>query len=53
MNLATLSNEELADHLNAILAEQERRQALVTIPGQIKDLAAKFIAGGGDPDDLS
>ena len=47
-----LDDEELAEHLNAVLAEQERRQALATIPQQIKDLTAKFIDGGGDIKEL-
>ena len=53
MDLTTLTDEELAEHLNAVLAEQERRQALATIPDQIADLTAKYVAGGGDPADLS
>lgn len=52
MDLSTLTDEELAEHLNAVLAEQERRQALATIPDQIRDLTAKYVDGGGDPADL-
>ena len=48
MDLTTLTNQELADHLNAVLAEQERRQALATTPDQIRDLTAKYVDGGGD-----
>lgn len=33
MDIKTLTDEQLADRLNAVLAEQERRQALATIPG--------------------
>lgn len=47
-----MNDEELAEHLNTVLAEQERRQALATIPQQIKDLTAKFIDGGGDIEEL-
>jgi hypothetical protein len=53
MELNTLTTEELAEHLNAVLAEQERRQALATIPAQIADLTARYVAGGGDPSDLT
>jgi hypothetical protein len=47
------SDEKLVDHLNRILAEQERRQRLATIPGTITTLAAQYVAGGGDPSELS
>ena len=53
MDLSILTGEELADHLNAVLAEQERRQALATIPDQIRELTAKYVDGGGDPQNLS
>lgn len=53
MNFETLTDTELSDHLNAVLAEQERRQALATIPAQITELAERFRAGGGDPAELS
>lgn len=52
MDLKTLTDDKLFDHLNAVLAEQERRQSLATIPDQIRDLTAKYVDGGGDPDDL-
>lgn len=52
MEIKTLKDEELAEHLNAVLAEQERRKALVDIPNQIRELTAKFVDGGGDPEDL-
>lgn len=48
MDLAALTDEELSDHLNAVLAEQERRQALANIPDQIRDLTAKYVDGGGN-----
>lgn len=47
------SDEKLADHLDRILAEQERRQRLATIPAQITALAAQYVEGGGDPAQLS
>lgn len=50
MDLSTLTDEELADHLNAVLAEQERRQALATIPDQIRELTAKYVDAGGSAD---
>jgi len=53
VDLHTLTDDELSDHLNAVLAEQERRQRLATIPATITALAAQYVAGGGDPDDLS
>lgn len=53
MDLKTMADIELSDHLNAVLAEQERRRALAQIPDQIAELTAKYVAGGGDPADLS
>jgi hypothetical protein len=47
------SDEALADHLNRILAEQERRQRIATIPSTIATLAAQYVEGGGDPANLS
>lgn len=52
MDLKSLTDEELFDHLNAVLTEQERRQALAQIPEQIRDLTAKYVAGGGNLEDL-
>lgn len=48
MDLTTLRNEQLADHLNAVLAEQERRERLANAPRQLADLAARYVADGGD-----
>lgn len=53
MDISTMTDEQLAEHLNAVLAEQERRQALATIPAQIEELTAKYLAGGGDPAELA
>ncbi len=36
----------------AVAVEQERRQALATIPAQVAQLAARFVDGGGDPADI-
>lgn len=52
MDLKTLTDEELRNHLIEVMAEQDRRKALATIPGKIADLTAQFMAGGGNPADL-
>lgn len=52
MDISTMTDEQLADHLNAVLAEQERRKALEQIPEQIRELKAKYVAGGGQIEDL-
>ena len=52
MDISTMTDEQLADHLNAVLAEQERRKALEQIPEQIRELTAKYVAGGGQVEDL-
>ena len=52
MDFSTMTNEQLSDHLNSVLAEQERRQALDTIPAQTEELTKKFVEGGGNVDDL-
>lgn len=52
MDLKTMTDDELSEHLNAVLAERERRQALATIPDQIRDLTAKYVDGGGNVEDL-
>lgn len=48
MDFAPLTDEELSNHLNAVLLEQERRSSLASIPGQVSALSATFQAGGGD-----
>lgn len=52
MIFTTLTDQQLADHLNAVLAEQERRQDLATIPQTIQALTTKFVDGGGNPEEL-
>ncbi|KTS09024.1 hypothetical protein [Microbacterium testaceum] len=52
MDLTTLTDEQLTDHLNAVLAEQERRQRLAAVPEQIVEMAARYVADGGDRGDL-
>ena len=41
-----------ASSLQAVAVEQERRQALATIPAQVAQPAARFVDGGGDPADI-
>ncbi|ALY09557.1 hypothetical protein LAROYE_30 [Arthrobacter phage Laroye] len=48
MDLHALSDSELSEHLNAVLAEQERRQRLATIPATVAELAAQYRSGGGE-----
>lgn len=52
MDLTKLSDEELDQHRRDVLQEQERREALETIPQQIAELKAKYVEGGGDPKEL-
>lgn len=52
MDFSELTDEQLAEHLNDVLNEQERRQALAEIPDQIAELTAKYVAGGGQVEDL-
>jgi hypothetical protein len=52
MDLSTLSDDELGAHLNAVLAEQERRASLRNVPAQVAQLAATYEAGGGSRADL-
>ena len=48
MDLKTLTDDELEQHRVDVLTEQERRQRLVTAPGQISQIATAFIADGGN-----
>lgn len=52
IDLRTLSDDDLHDLRTQVLVEEERRQALATIPATIADLTAKFLEGGGNPNDL-
>ena len=52
IDLKTLSDEELNQHRRDVLQEQERREALETIPQHIAELKAKYVEGGGDPTNL-
>lgn len=49
MDLTLMSDEELNNHLNDVLNEQERRKNIAQIPAQIAELKQKFTEGGGDP----
>lgn len=53
MNLADMTDAELDQHRRDVLTEQERRTNLAQIPSQIEDLRETYIAGGGDPADLT
>lgn len=52
MDLTQLTDDELDEHRRAVIAEQERRQALANIPEQIADLTEKYAELGGNPDNL-
>lgn len=47
-DLSSMTDEQLAEHLNAVLDEQERRARLANAPAQVAQIAAAFIADGGD-----
>jgi DNA invertase Pin-like site-specific DNA recombinase len=42
-------DDKLADLLNAVMAEQERRARLAAYPAQIAEMRAQYLEGGGDP----
>lgn len=46
------SDEKLADLLNAVLAEQERRQRRERFPADLADRARTYLADGGDAETL-
>lgn len=46
--LKALSDEDLSSHLNAVLAEQERRARLASAPATIAQIAARYTEDGGD-----
>lgn len=52
LDFTAMTDEALAAHLNEVLDEQERRKALAEIPEQIRELTAKYVAGGGQVEDL-
>ena len=52
MDLKALSDGQLSEHLNAVLAEQERRRDLAQIPEPVRELTERYAAGGGQIEDL-
>ena len=48
MDYKNLTDGQLDEARQAILAEQERRANLAQIPATISELAAKYKEGGGD-----
>ena len=48
MDLVNLTNEDLDALRVSVINEIERRQRLATIPTTIAQLAAQFVAGGGN-----
>lgn len=48
VDLHDLTDEELSDHLDALLNEQERRARLVRVPEQVAQMTAQYVADGGD-----
>ena len=48
IDLTQLTDGELSAHLEAVLAERDRRQRLATIPTTIAQLASQYLTGGGD-----
>ncbi len=53
MEFQTLNDEQLAEHLSAVIAEQDRRQRVAQTPDQIRTLTARYLEDGGDPSVLS
>lgn len=53
MDLTTLTDDELDAVRVDVLTEQERRANLAQIPEQIRELAERFRAGGGDESELA
>lgn len=52
-DLTTLEDAELDALRVEVLCEIERRSRLVSIPGQVADLARQYAGDGGDPADLA
>lgn len=52
MDLTTLTDDALTEHLNAVLAEQERRANLERIPEEITRLRDTYTQCGGNAADL-
>ena len=52
MDYKKLTDEQLDEARQEILAEQERRANLAQIPAAIQELADKYTEGGGDREEL-
>ena len=52
MDYKKLTDEQLDEARQEILAEQERRANLAQIPAAIQELATKYKEGGGDREEL-
>lgn len=48
MDLHDLTDQQLAEHLDAVLNEQERRARLARVPEQVAQMTAQYVADGGD-----
>lgn len=48
MDFSALSDEQLSDHLNDVLNEQERRRRLSALPAQLAEMAERFVSDGGE-----
>lgn len=53
MDLATLTDEDLAEHRLDVLNEIERRASLAAIPDQVAQLAQTYTAAGGNSANLA
>lgn len=52
MDFRDFTDEQLDETRDAVLDEQERRANLARIPIMVQELAAKYMEGGGDREDL-
>ena len=52
MDYKSLTDEQLNEARQGILAEQERRANLAQIPATIAELATKYKEGGGNQEEL-
>ena len=51
-DFTTYDEDELEAARTAILAEQERRQRLASVPSEVAAMAQRYVEDGGDPEDL-
>lgn len=52
IDLSTLTDAQLDGLRVEVLTAQEHRQRMAVIPGQVKDLADQYEAGGGSRQEL-